>query len=41
MADKFDHFFDVYERIVPAWFLDAAAAVATFGLFSWIVFQIV
>ena len=40
MTDKIDHFFDVYERIVPVWFLDAAAAVGTASLISWIVFQI-
>lgn len=41
MTDKIDHFFDVYERIVPAWFWDAATAVGAVSFVSWIVFQIV
>ena len=40
MTDKIDHFFDVYERIVPAWFLDVASAVGMASFLSWIGFQI-
>jgi uncharacterized membrane protein len=37
MTQKFDHFFDTYDRIVPPWFLDVFAAVIVAGFVGWIV----
>ena len=37
MTDKFDHFFDVYDRIVPSWFMDVFAGVMFVSFVSWIV----
>jgi hypothetical protein len=37
MTEKFDHFFDVYDKLIPSWFMDVAAAVGLISFVSWVV----
>jgi hypothetical protein len=37
MTEKFDNFFDVYDRLVPSWFMDVFAGVILVSVVSWIV----
>ncbi len=41
MAEKLDHFFDVYDRLVPIWFWDVFLAVGAAAFVTWVVAQLV